>query len=144
VNIAGGNPINVSISYDGKTWSTTLTDTVTHATFATNATMNLLNILGTNTAYVGLTGADGGVSSKQIITNFQFASVISLSGQFAGSNAVAFTWPNSAGGLVLQQAAALNSAWTTVTNPVTYSANGQNQVVVPTQAGSGFYRLATP
>jgi hypothetical protein len=144
VNIAGGNPINVSISYDGKTWSTTLTDTVTHATFATNATTNLLNILGTNTAYVGLTGADGGVSSKQIITNFQFASVISLSGQFAGSNAVAFTWPNSAGGLVLQQAAALNSAWTTVTNPVTYSANGQNQVVVPTQAGSGFYRLATP
>jgi hypothetical protein len=35
VNLAGGNPIGVLLSYDGTTLSTTLTDMVTHATFMT-------------------------------------------------------------------------------------------------------------
>jgi hypothetical protein len=144
VNVAGGNPIIVSLSYDGKTLSTILTDTVTHATFVTNAAMNIVQVLGTNTAYVGMTGADGGSKSTQIISNFQLASLVSLSSQTAGSNAVKFTWPNSAGGLVLQQATTLRSAWATVTNAVTENANGLNQVNIPVQAGSEFYRLATP
>jgi hypothetical protein len=144
VNVAGGNPISVSLSYNGQTLSATLTDTVTHATFATNAAMNISQILGTNIAYVGMTGADGGVNSTQIISNFQFASLVSLSTQTIGTNTVAFMWPNSAGGLVLQQAPTLRSAWTTVTNPVTDFVNGQNQVIIPVQTGSEFYRLATP
>src|SRR5207245_2114290 len=85
VNVAGGNPISVSLSYDGTTLSITLRDTVTLAKFITNAVLNISGILGTNTAYVGLTGADGGISSRQVISSFQFASLTSLSSQTTGT-----------------------------------------------------------
>jgi hypothetical protein len=144
VNVAGGNPIAVSLSYNGRTLSVSLTDTVTRATFATNAVLNIIGTLGTNTAYVGMTGADGGISSTQVVTNFQFASITSLSSQTTATNAAVLTWPNSAGGLVLQQAPALGSAWTTVSVPVVEDGSGNNKAVTPVQTGAGFYRLATP
>ncbi len=144
VNLAGGNPINVSLSYGGTTLSMTLTDTVTHARFITNAVLNIMGVLGTNTAYVGLTGADGGISSRQVISNFQFASLTSLSSQTTGTNAVALIWPNSAAGLVLQQSPALDSTWTAVTHFVVLDGNGNNQLNIPAQGGTRFYRLATP
>lgn len=143
VNLAGGNPIDVSLDYDGTALSVRLTDTVTHATFVTNAVVDIAGVLGTNTAYVGITGADGGISSTQVVTNFQFASLTSLSSQPAGANTVSLTWPNSAAGLVLQRAPALGAAWTTVTNPVVDS-DGENRVNLPAQTGNGFYRLAEP
>jgi hypothetical protein len=144
VNLAGGNPVGVSMAYDGTTLSMTLTDKVTHARFVTNAVVNIVGLLGTNTAYVGMTGADGGISSTQVISNFQFASSISLSHQTAGTNTVVLTWPNSAAGLVLQQTPALGSAWAAVTNSVVLDGNGNNQVIIPVSAGTRFYRLATP
>ena len=116
VNLASGRPIDVSMSYDGTTLSTTLTDTVTHARFSTSAVLNIVGVLGTNTAYVGLTGADGGISSTQIISNLQFASLTPLSTQMTETNTVLLTWPNSAAGLVLQQTSALGSTWTTTTD----------------------------
>jgi hypothetical protein len=144
VNMAGGNPIGVSLSYDGTTLSITLTDTVSHVKFTTNAVLNLTSILGTNTAYVGITGADGGITSRQVITNFQFASLTSLSAQTSSTNPVVLTWPNPAGGLVLQQTPALGSAWTTVTGSVVLDGTGNNQMSVPAPTGAKFYRLATP
>jgi hypothetical protein len=144
VNLAGGNPIAVSVSYDGARLSITLTDTVTRASFVTNAVLDIVSALGTNTAYVGLTGADGGISSTQIITNFQFASLTSLSAQVGGTNAVVLTWPNAAGGLVLQQTPALGSAWAAATDSVLLTSTGSNLVLTPAQAGTTFYRLATP
>jgi hypothetical protein len=122
----------------------TLTDKVTHATFSSSTLVNIVGALGTNTAYVGLTGADGGISSTQVISNFQFASLVSLSGQATPTNAVMVTWLNSAGGLVLQQAQTLASAWAFVTNPVVADALGNNQMFIAPPAGPRFYRLATP
>jgi hypothetical protein len=144
VNVAGGNPIGVSVSYNGTTISINLTDTVTHATFATNIVLDIVGTLGTNTAYVGITGADGGISSTQVVTNFQFASITTLSSQSTPINTVTFTWPNSAGGFVLQQASVLGSAWTPVANPVTEDTNGNANVTISAQATAEFYRLATP
>ncbi len=144
VNLAGGNPIAVSISYDGTKLSTRLTDLVTHATFATNAVVDIVGVLGSDTAYVGMTGADGGISSKQVISNFQFASLTSLSARTTGTNTVAVTWPNSAAGFVLQQASALGSTWTVVTDSVVLDGQGNNQVTIPVPADARFYRLATP
>jgi hypothetical protein len=144
VNLAGGNPINVSLSYSGRTLSITLKDTVTLATFVTNATIDIVRTLGANTAYVGLTGADGGISSTQVITNFQFASVTSLFGQAGATNSVLLTWPNSAAGFVLEQSSPPSSLWTAVTNPVVADTNGNNQALLPVQGGIRFYRLATP
>jgi hypothetical protein len=144
VNLAGGNPISVWLSYDGTVLSITLTDLVTHATFVTNATVNIAGIIGSNTAYVGITGADGGISSTQVITNFQFASLTSLACGTAGADSVSLTWPNSAAGLVPQQTPQPGSPWTTLPGPVLLDTNGNNQLLVPTLPGPKFYRLATP
>jgi hypothetical protein len=144
VNLAGGHPIGVSLSYNGTTLSVALTDTVTHATFTTNAVVDIVGALGTTTAYVGMTGADGGISSTQVVTDFQFASLTSLSGRAAGTNTAVFGWPNSAAGLVLQRTTLPGSAWTAVTDSVVLDSHGNNQVIISTSAGAGFYRLATP
>jgi len=144
VNVAGGNPIAVSLAYDGTTLSLSLTDTVTRATFKTNAALNISSVLGTNTAFVGLTGADGGISSRQVISKFQFASLTSLASQVTGTNAVLLTWPNSAGGLVLQQTPSFGSNWMSSTDSLVLNSNGNNQVSIPAPAGQTFYRLATP
>jgi hypothetical protein len=106
--------------------------------------LNIVGVLGTNTAYVGLTGADGGISSTQIISNFHFASLTPLSTQITETNTVILTWPNSAAGLVLQQTSALGSTWTTTTDCTVMDSNGNNQVIVTLQADASFYRLATP
>jgi hypothetical protein len=144
VNLAGGNPISVSLAYDGTTLSTRLTDTLTQATFVTNAVVDIVGALGTNTAYVGMTGADGGLSSRQVISNFQFVSLTSLSARAIGANAVALTWANSAAGLVVQQASPLGAAWAPVTGFVVLDSNGNNEMTLPSQAGIVLYRLATP
>jgi hypothetical protein len=44
----------------------------------------------------------------------------------------------------LQQTPALGSPWAPLTDPVVIESSGNNQVVIPVQAGTGFYRLATP
>ena len=143
VNLAGGDPIGVSLSYNGTILSMTLTDAVTRATFSTNALMNITGALGTNAAYVGITGADGGISSTQVISNFQFVCLTALSIQSSGPQAVGLAWPNSAGGLELQQAPAIGASWAAVTDSVVIN-NASNQMVLPAQSASGFYRLATP
>jgi hypothetical protein len=144
VNLAGGNPVGATIAYNGKSLAITLTDLVTHATFVTNAVVDLVSVLGTNTSYIGLTGADGGISSRQVISNFQFASITSLSAQLTGADAVALTWPNSAAGYVLQQSSALGSSWTAVTNPIVFDGQGNDQAILPLPSENRFYRLATP
>ncbi len=144
VNLAGGHPIGVTISYSGTVLSVTLTDSVSHVSFVTNTSLNIPGVLGTNIAYVGLTGADGGTSSMQVVSNFQFASQVALSGLPAGTNAVQLTWPNSAGGLVLQQAQSALSNWISTSNVAPINSNGLNQAVVQPQSVDGFYRLATP
>jgi len=106
--------------------------------------MNLVAALRTNTAYIGITAADGGVSSTQIIRNFQFESLSGLAIHPTPTNSVVLTWPNSAGGFVLQQTPTFGSRWTTVDDPVFLDSNGNNQVIIPAQNSTTFYRLATP
>ena len=144
VNLAGGHPIGVNISYNGTALSVTLTDAVSHVSFVTNTSLNIPAALGTSTAYVGLTGADGGTSSTQVVSNFQFASQVALSSALTGTNTVGISWPNSAGGLVLQQAQSPISAWVTATDAAVVNSNGTNQAVIQPQSTNGFYRLATP
>jgi len=76
VNVASGDPIQVSLSYNGTVLSETLTDTKSSATFSTSYTTNLSAVLGSNTAYVGFTGATGEGSSLQVISDFVFTAVV--------------------------------------------------------------------
>jgi hypothetical protein len=75
VNIASGNPINVTLSYkesDGAL-TETMTDTVTSATFTRVwRGISIQGQVGNSNATIGFTGATGGVTATQTITNFSF------------------------------------------------------------------------
>jgi hypothetical protein len=72
VDVSSGDPILVSLTYNGSTLSETLTDLSTKATFNTSYSTNLASVLGSGNAYVGFTGGTGEGSSVQVISNFVF------------------------------------------------------------------------
>lgn len=81
VNLASGNPINVTLSYNGSILSETLVDTITSATSTRNFIVgNLATVLGGSTAYLGFTGSTttagcSFASADQYISGFQYSSV---------------------------------------------------------------------
>lgn len=145
LRLDGGDPIGVSLFYDGTTLSMTLTDAVAQVSFSTNVVVSIPAIVGTNSAYVGFTGGDGAAASTQKISNFFFASLPQISIQPTNGSEYLFTWPQTAGGFVLQQNSELNTTnvWTTVNAPLVVT-NGQNQMTVPAPTGDRFYRLRLP
>ena len=76
VNVSSGDPINVTVVYNGSTQLTeTLTDATTLATYSTTYTVgSLATTTGGNTAYVGFGGGTGGLNANQTISNFNFSS----------------------------------------------------------------------
>ncbi len=74
VNIAGGDPIQVTLNYDGATLTETLLDTTTLATFTTTYTTNIAGVVGASTAFVGFTGGTGAALATQTISGFTFRS----------------------------------------------------------------------
>jgi hypothetical protein len=76
VNLASGDPINVSVSYSGGVFSVFLQDAnKTNETWSTSAPLNIPSVIGTNVAYVGFTAGDSSDASVQAVANFQFASL---------------------------------------------------------------------
>jgi hypothetical protein len=145
VGIDSGDPINVTVAYLNGTATLTLTDAVASTTFTTSVPIDIPGTIGTNQAFVGFTGATGGVTSTQIITNFSFVSIIPLSVSASGGN-VTFSWPAEVGGYQLQSNPAINNAagWTTLTNIPSIIGN-QNQIVLPASIGAGnYFRLVNP
>jgi len=141
--ISSGNPIDIGILYLNGQASINFTDEVTLAIFSTNVLANIPSILGTNVATIGFTGADGGVRSRQTVTNFVFIPFTGLTAKTtAGGASVTLSWPSSIGGYVLQSNSNVNNSggWTTVGAPVIV-VSGQNTVTVPASAGQVFYRL---
>lgn len=71
------NPLQVTLSYNGTTLTETIRDTVTGVTFAHDYLVNIPQILGSLTAYVGFTGGTGGAVAIQDILSWtgQFPSV---------------------------------------------------------------------
>lgn len=142
IDLGSGNPIDITLSYAAGHVAITFTDTVAGLSFNTNVAVGSIpNIVGGNTAYVGFSGAMGGVTSVQTITNFSFVSIPAEAIQIAQPN-ITITWPSAVIGYVLQQNTNLtNSAgWVNVTNADNI-VNNQHQVVVPVAGGNAFYRL---
>ncbi|MFO1499893.1 MAG: L-type lectin-domain containing protein [Verrucomicrobiota bacterium] len=75
LNLASGNPIAVTITYDGSTLSESLLDTVTHQQFSKSFPVDLVDAVGGELAYVGFTGSTGAAASDQRISDFSFTSV---------------------------------------------------------------------
>ncbi|HZM02596.1 MAG TPA: LamG-like jellyroll fold domain-containing protein [Candidatus Saccharimonadales bacterium] len=144
VNLISGDPINVSIYYAYNRMSITFTDAVAVTSYSTNWNVNLAQVLGANTAYIGFTGADGGSTSIQTISNFTFVNIPSAAIQINnGTNAV-LSWPGAVSGFVLQQNGDLNTTnWSNVANPANL-VNGQYQIIVPLGSTNLFYRLILP
>jgi hypothetical protein len=74
VNLNSGHPLNVILSYDGSTLSMTMTDTVTSGSFSHSWSVNIPSTVGGGTAYVGFTGATGGLYANQDVLSWTFSS----------------------------------------------------------------------
>jgi hypothetical protein len=139
VAINSGDTIAVDLTYLSGALTINLQDTTTQAKFTLTTNVNITTKLGTNMAYVGFTGSDGGDKSEQFVSNFSFIPVPSLTIQ--SPNAPTISWPSAIGNYVLQETSSLlDTNWVTVPNVVS-ATNGQNQVTITPGSGSEFYRL---
>jgi hypothetical protein len=143
VNIAGGDPINVTMNYAHGRMALTFADAVAHTSFSTNLMIgDLTQLLGTNTAWFGFTGADGGSTSVQTISNFSFVSVPPAAIQ-SGAGNVLVSWPGGTPGFTLQQNPDLTTSnWVNVTNAVILT-NNFSQITIQATTNI-YYRLTLP
>jgi hypothetical protein len=72
IDLHSGDAMHAHIAYSGTTLTLTLTDTVTAATWSQPFTINIPATIGGDTAYVGFTAGDGGLTSTQQILNWTF------------------------------------------------------------------------
>jgi Legume lectin domain len=77
VDLAGGDPIRVTLIYDGTAF--TLSETLTNLanpllTYSLTRSADIQDVVGT-TGFVGFTGATGGAFSNQLISDFTFSAV---------------------------------------------------------------------
>jgi hypothetical protein len=140
------NDIHVTLNWVDGVLSVSLTEAVTGNNFSTNYTVGpISDILGGNVAYIGFTGADGGITSRQTISDFQFHSVlppVSLSAAPLSGNSFILSWSAADPTYLLQTSASLSSpSW--VPGPASVTVNGTNQVTIDVTSGSSqqFYRL---
>jgi hypothetical protein len=141
VNISGGDPIKVDITYAAGVMHLLLSNTAIAGTFTTTLPVGSLPArLGKETAYVGFTGADGGVASTQNISEFTFIPQPTLTAQMVGG-AVVLSWPASIGGYQLQSTTNLATpSWAGAGLSVSL-VGSHYQATVPGPTGSKFYRL---
>jgi hypothetical protein len=143
VDLGGNNdPIQVNVIYSGGVLTASFKDPVSSSTFSTNFPINIPAIVGANQAYIGFTGADGGVASTQVISNFTMSPpAIKINTRTVG-NSLVLTWPASAGAFLRSTPSLLNPAavWSYSTSPFLVVSN-QAQVTVSPLLGNQFYRL---
>jgi len=77
VNLLSGNPISVTLSYNGSHLSETLTDLTTGNSHSTqySTSFNLPTVVGGSTALIGFGAVNAVTGNEQFISNFQFNAV---------------------------------------------------------------------
>ena len=135
----------MNVTYIGGYLSLFVSNTTTFNVGSTNFYVgDITQILGTNVALIGFTGACGGYNMTQIFGDFTFTPIPTLSAVLSGQNVV-LTWPTAIGGYVLQSCATVNGTYTTVPGtPPVAGVNYQVTVPLPTGSGALFYRLFVP
>jgi hypothetical protein len=83
INLHSGDTFTVNMVYNGTTLTMTITDGVTGGSFQTSWTVNIPQIVGANTAYVGFTGGTGGLTASQKIETWSFVSTTTAPPQAA-------------------------------------------------------------
>ena len=137
-----GDPIDVTLNYSAAaaTLSAVLTDATTGATFTQTYTgINLATQLGGATAYVGFTGADGGVSSIQTISNFGFVPASGPTVSGFGVNGSGWSLLGHASIGTSSAASMLNSGDPGLPDWTVNLINSANQVIATTTDTGGGY-----
>ena len=73
IQLGSGDSIQATITYDGTTLTLNLHDLVTNDTFTMSQAINVPQVVGGNTAYVGFTGGTGGLSASQKILSWTYS-----------------------------------------------------------------------
>ena len=60
------------VTYNGTTLAMTLTDVVTNKTFTLTKAIDIPQVVGAVTAYVGFTGGTGGLSASQKLVSWTY------------------------------------------------------------------------
>jgi hypothetical protein len=76
INLHSGDKMDAHITYQGSTLVLTLTDLTTHATWSHLFIVNIPITVGSSTAYIGFTGATGGLGATQQILTWSYESQI--------------------------------------------------------------------
>jgi hypothetical protein len=117
---------------------------VTSANFQTNLPVNVPAFMGTNVAWVGITGSEGGVLSHQTVSNFSYVRLPVLLSSPGSGNSVTPSWPASIYGYHLQSTSnVLGAVWVNLPATVTQT-NGFNLATVAATGNSQFFRLVLP
>jgi hypothetical protein len=139
VSLISGHPIDVSVLYSTGLLQVTLSDATAGVSFKTNLTVNVPSVVGGDAAFVGFSGASGGVGSTQTISNFQFTPLPILTAKW-NTNTAQFSWP-AAAGYLLQSTTNLGvTSWTTDSSSLSLT-NATFQLNTGTDKGRKFYRL---
>jgi len=133
INFLSGDPINVTLSYNGSTLQESLLDTKTSASYSTSYLIlnGFPTVLGGSTAYVGLAANTYSGGYNYTFSNFQFTSLSAVSAPptwqaatWLGDWNVAANWtsdvvPNSAGAQALFQNTTGSAQITDTNVPIT-------------------------
>jgi fibronectin type 3 domain-containing protein len=104
INLHDGDVFQVVMSYDSTTLNVTITDTNTNATVSQAYTVNIPQVIGSNTGYVGFTGGTGGNTAVQNILTWDYhptattapAAPSNLTGNVVSGSEIDLSWTNSA------------------------------------------------
>jgi Legume lectin domain/Chitobiase/beta-hexosaminidase C-terminal domain len=74
IDLHNGDTFSVHMTYNGATLAMSITDGVTGAVYNNSWAINIPQVIGSNTAYVGFTGGTGGMTASQKIETWSFLS----------------------------------------------------------------------
>ena len=115
INLHSGDIMDAQLVYDGTNLTMTLTDTVTNGTVTEVFPVNIPSMVGGNTAYVGFTGATGGLTATQNVLSWTYVSP-------AGNVAASPTFSPAAGTYATSQTVTISDA--TPGTAIYYTING--------------------
>ncbi len=145
VNYTNGDNIYVRLYYMQGVLQVLLIDPTAPATNTSYFPINLPATVGNGSAYIGLTGSDGGVTSSQTVSNLLYSyttpPILSSIARGTPGNVVV-SWPVSISTLfTLMQSSSIIGPWSPAV-PVSSAVVGLQKQVTLSAGGSGaFYRL---
>ena len=74
IDLHNGDTFSVHMTYNGPTLTMSITDGVTGAVYTNSWAINIPQVIGSNTAYVGFTGGTGALTASQKIETWTFLS----------------------------------------------------------------------